>query len=375
MSLRERGIPLQGFTVTGIGMASSLGDAITACAAARAGIVRPRPLHFTSGMDGTEPAYVTGHPCQPVDGFGGFGRLSYLAALALRDLFTRWSPKQLEPSRTVLVFNLPSAGERPVLDEYLGYLWAQGREAEEGEVLLRCLRPLVDTFLRGAPVHFLQSGHAGGLLAIEAAVQLLQTGRADACIICCVDSYLDLRTLEWLSATKRLKSAVNPVGLIPGEGAGAFVIEMAQAARRRGGEILADLETLGMAEEQWGYSDEAVVPRGEALSAALLQVVRADRAQALDAGMLLADLNGQTRRAMDWGHALIRCVDVEPTFRELEVWPLAASFGDVGSATSSFLVCYAVRAFVRQYSRGRELLLFSCSDTGQRAALALRRPG
>jgi 3-oxoacyl-[acyl-carrier-protein] synthase-1 len=247
-------------------------------------------------------------------------------------------------------------------------------EKEEGEVLLQRLRPLLDTFLRDVPVHFLQEGHAGGLLAIEAAIRLLQDGRAETCIICCVDSHLDLRTLEWLSATRRLKSADNPVGLIPGEGASAFVIEMARTARRHGGELLASLEALGVAEEPLGYFEEGFVPRGEALSAALLQAVRTDRAQALDAGILLADLNGQTQRAMDWGHALVRCVGAEPSFQRMDVWLLAASFGDVGSATGAFLVCYAVRAFARRYSRGREILLFSCSDPGQRAALTLRAP-
>ena len=326
-------------------------------------------------MDGLEPAYVLGHPCREVEGFESFGRLSYLAALALRDLFSQWSPKHLTPARTALFINLPAASERPSLDDYLGYQWEQGRDEEEGEVLLRGLRPLVDPFLRDVPVWFLQEGHAGGLLAVEAAAGLLQSDRADACIICCADSYLDLGTLEMLSATRRLKSATHPVGLMPGEGAGAFVLELARTAGRRDAGSLAGLESLGTAEEPFGYFDDEVVPRGEALAAALLQSVHTGRTQGREVALLLGDLNGQTRRAMDWGHALVRCSDAAPAFETGQVWLSAASFGDVGSATGAFLVCNAVRAFARRYSRGRELLLFSCSDEGQRAALLLGAPG
>ncbi|WP_158625172.1 beta-ketoacyl synthase N-terminal-like domain-containing protein [Corallococcus terminator] len=371
---RVRGGSLQGYSVTGIGLASSLGDAIQACAAARAGIVRTKPLPFAAGMDGLEPALVNGHSCWEVDGFGSFGRLSCLAAIALEDLFSRWSPKQVAPSRTVLLLNQPLAIERPSLDEHLGFLWEQGQEETEGEALLRCLKPLLPMFLLDAPVQFLQAGHAGGLLAIETAVEILQAGRADACIVCCVDSYLDLSTLEWLNATGRLKSVSQPVGFMPGEGAGAFVIESEVAARRRGAGSLATLDALGVGREPHGYFDEDFSPRGEALSAALLQAGCIRDSQVRDVGLILSDLNGQTRRAMDWGYALSRCVGVSGVFGGMRLWPLPVNFGDVGSATGAFLVCNAVRAFTRGYSLGKQVLLFACSEDGQRAAVALSAP-
>ena len=368
---RVRGGSVQGYSVTGVGLASSLGDAIQACAAARAGLVRTKPLPFAAGMDGLEPAFVNGHPCWEVEGFGGFGRLGYLAALALGDLFSRWSPNQVSPARTLLLLHQPLASERPSLDEHLGFLWQQGREQTEGAALLRCLKPLLPTFLLEASVQFLQAGHAGGLLAIETAVEALQAGRADACIVCCVDSYLDLSTLEWLNATGRLKSVAQPVGFMPGEGAGAFVIESAMAARRRGVEGLAALEAVGTAREPFGYSDDDFSPRGEALSAVLLQAGCRRDSQVREAGLILGDLNGQNRRAMDWGYALSRCVAVNDAFGDMRLWPLPMSFGDVGSATGAFLICNAVRAFTRGYSRGEQLLLFSCSDDGLRASVAL----
>ncbi|MFY0570805.1 hypothetical protein ACN28E_44205 [Archangium lansingense] len=337
--------------------------------------MRAHPLSLVVGMDGTGPGHVLGHPCALVEGFEGFGRLIQLTVLALRDLLSNWSAPLVAPGRIALLLNLPSSVERPLLDEHLAGLFEEGLEADEAGVLSQAVLSLVEPVLRQATVHSLQEGHTGAMIGLQWAAELLEAGRADACIICGVDSHLDLPTLEWLNAMGQLKTVDNPMGMMPGEGAGAFVVERERSATQRGAGILTRPGALALSEEPSGYMDQGFNPTGHALAMALQEVIRLHPPDERELRTVITDLNGRPRRAMDFGHALVRCSHAFHGLSGLKLWTPAASFGDVGGATAAFLICMAVRAFARGYSGGRELLLFSCSEQGQRAALVLDAPG
>lgn len=75
--------------ISAMGAATSLGGVAGACAAARAGIARPRRIETFLVLDeeelGLEP--VTAHPVSFLtEGFGPMARLARLGSLALRDL-------------------------------------------------------------------------------------------------------------------------------------------------------------------------------------------------------------------------------------------------------------------------------------------------
>ena len=72
--------------ITGIGANTSLGGAVSACAAVRARLARPRELPRMA-FDAEEGAVpVVGHPVPTVAGFQGEARLLSLAIPALREL-------------------------------------------------------------------------------------------------------------------------------------------------------------------------------------------------------------------------------------------------------------------------------------------------
>lgn len=358
--------------ITGIGMASSLGDAVTACAAARAGLVRPRPLPLSAGMDGEQPAVLSGHPCAEVQGFEGFARLCYLTRLALEDLLTRWSPGDVPPSRIAVLINLPESDERPLLLEHLIRVGDTTPGALEADVFLGMLGPLMPPALRGASLQVVHGGHAGGAEALQRAEALLGSRQAELCVVGGVDSYLDVPTLEWLEATGRLKTPDRPTGLMPGEGAAFVTIERATGLRERRVAPLALLGPISLMEDP--DEDGSVAP-GEVLARTLCNVLERNPERDQEAQVLIHDLNGQDVRAMEWGYALLRGSHSFPRIGQLTRWLPALSFGDVGCATVPFQVCLAVRALERGYALGRQLLLASSSEEGGRSALIVTAPG
>ncbi|RKG91138.1 beta-ketoacyl synthase N-terminal-like domain-containing protein [Corallococcus terminator] len=357
--------------ITGIGMASSLGPAIGACAAARAGVTRTAPLDLVVGGPDTEvPLPVTGHPCPWVEGFTGVGRLVALLNLAIEDLVGGTS---LPPGQLPLLLEAPPVEERPGLQEQLDEEWEKVPGDLEGR-LGEGLSLTQGSSGRGWALQVTQRGHAGGLALLSAAQELLRSGRHEACVIGGVDSLMDLLTQEWLYATRQLKHPNHPVGLMPGEGAAVVLIERAAHARKRGARVLAEVGPVSLQDEEYSFSDEGVIPHGRALASAIRDVVRAPPLRARNVSVILHDLNGQVVRAMEWGNTLIHLAGELEMLRETRRWMPAASFGDVGSASGAFSLCMATQAFARGYAQGTEVLLCNSSESGLRSAAILAEP-
>src|SRR4051812_18064730 len=76
--------------ITSVGLCSSLGGAVQACAAARAGISRPSDVELTAfDRDKEDAVPITGHPVPGLTSFRGKGRLIGLAEQAITDLVLR----------------------------------------------------------------------------------------------------------------------------------------------------------------------------------------------------------------------------------------------------------------------------------------------
>src|SRR3989442_7987620 len=67
-------------------------------------------------------------------------------------------------------------------------------------------------------------GRAAALMALERALDVLQTGTVPAAVVGGVDSFLDLRLLGTLDAEQRILGLRVMDGFVPGEGAAFFVL-------------------------------------------------------------------------------------------------------------------------------------------------------
>jgi 3-oxoacyl-[acyl-carrier-protein] synthase-1 len=223
----------------------------------------------------------------------------------------------------------------------------------------------VAEYMRGAleldvPVHHAMEGHAGGVVAMEAAGRLLEAGRAEAVLVGGAESYLDADTLEWLDREERLHSENNIYGFCPGEGA-AFVL-LTKGRHDASMEIAAT--SLGREVNVIGTEDICL---GEGLGAAFAAVGDGpvDR--------ILCDMNGERYRGNEYGFAVLRS---HALFRDAADFEAPADcWGDLGAASAPLFACLVIEAEARGYAKGPRTLIWASSEGGRRAAAVLRRPG
>jgi 3-oxoacyl-[acyl-carrier-protein] synthase-1 len=214
------------------------------------------------------------------------------------------------------------------------------------------------------------SGHAAGLLALEAGFRKLQQGNLDACLVAGVDSYLETETLEWLESCDQLHGAGrlnNAWGFIPGEAAGALLLMRAEVAERLGATPLARILGTGSAHEARRIKTETVCI-GEGLTQAFRTAL-----QSLPEGSKVSDvycdMNGEPYRADEYGFTCLRTKESFVSASEF-IAP-ADCWGDVAAAGGLLHVMLSSIAGAKGYARGA--LSFACasSEMGERAAVVL----
>ena len=358
--------------ITGLGLVTSVGhDARTACASIRAGMQRPRELTYYSILDleEQESKPLTGRPVHGYsDGFTGTGLWLRLALGAAEDMLGGATLPQTSNStfwaRTGLCVATPDL--------------APGRYDEDDRLRAESVRqtflaPLVNALGWSAPPsshHIISVGHTGAIEAIDLAGQMIARQEWDRAVIVCVDSYVDLLSLEWLDAADRLKTEDNPNGLIAGEAGACFMVETVQTAAERSAQPLALLEgwTVTPAVTR-PLSDQPVT--GEALATALRETLAHLQIERFD-GLAIGDLNGESWRSQDWGSALVR---LGPLMTDrVEWWFPCDSLGETGAASAAIAICLGATALARGYVPGGAVLISASGESGA-AACALLSPG
>ncbi|WP_160174489.1 hypothetical protein [Archangium violaceum] len=348
--------------ITGLGLVTTVGhDVVTACGALRCGMTRPWPVEFEVPADGGNGnVLLTAHPLRGItDGFQGIGRYLRMGVHAVEELLhdarlTKEGARFWQGAGLYVGLSRTRNEEIDFYDEILeGNLTAE----LAGHLEL----PIPEKRRR---VSF--QGHAAVLGALREASLALEQGQIERALIVGVDSLLESDTLELLNAERRLKTNVTPRGLMPGEGAGAFLIESLTGARSRKARILCTLEGLAVGQEP---ASRAAGERsaGIALSEVITRAVPPGRRP----GSIYGDLNGEDARAEEWGNTLVRLSGSHDFSTAAQLWP-AASLGDTGAASGAISVVAGARALWRGYSGG-DVLLWSSADTGEVAAALLCR--
>ena len=211
------------------------------------------------------------------------------------------------------------------------------------------------------------AGHAGGFIALDAAVQAIRRGERTRVIVGAVDTYLDELSLQWLHDIGRLKLAGSAKGFVPGEAAAFLVIERKAAAEERGAGCYAALESVATGHEANGYYERDVPCTGEGLTQAIRSAL-GGRIGPAAVSLVLCDLNGERHRANEWGLAMARCFgsDAGPSM----LWHPADGLGDVGAASGVLNLVLGTLALARS-PRGRSALAWGASDDGERGAAVL----
>jgi 3-oxoacyl-(acyl-carrier-protein) synthase len=368
-------------TITGVGMASSLGwDAATACAAARAGLSRVSELDNYTLWDEQlkSPLPMIGHRVpRGAEGFQGIGRLARLGMMALQDLRSHAALSESKLARTGLFINLASnyyreqacrAARPDASDEDKLF---DAREAQNREAELRAELPSLLLRFSGIAIplenrRVVFGDQAGVFALIQEASELMCDGALDRCLIGGIDSNTDPERLGDLNELGLLKRPDNPSGVIPGEAAAFILIERLDRARACTSGSLVALGSLAVSKEPiHRFSD--LPSLGVALADVVAQAVLQEGERTGALRLMIGGLNGDRWRAMEWGYASVR-LRASRTLEEVEEWLPAVSFGETGAAAGAVSMVMAERALARGYVRGRRIAIWASSDSGLKAA-------
>jgi len=351
--------------ITGIGMQTSLGNAVTSCAAARAGLSMARQLEDLVILteDGNEE-FVVGHAVQSASGFRGMGKLVTLGWAALQDLLSTTDAAALAGDRMGFCLSVPTAPE-PEEDE--------DEEDEDREPPEWLPRDVCAKIIKRAALaireedRFVFAGENGGFAAgLRHALAALRTNAWPRCIVGAVDSLLHPDVIDALDESHRLKTKDRPDGLRPGEASAFLLLERHDAACARGARPLAVLR--GCAITEW--ADDAAP--GAGLAEAIAGALSADA----HAGSvwLLSDHNGESERARELGDALVRLRPQHPEVAKAHRSFPAGSFGDTALASGALASCYASMTLARQHATSRCPIVI-CSSEYDHSAIRLEGIG
>ena len=340
------------FVVTGAGMHTPVGtSAVQTSASLRAGISRLAawPHHGHAG----EPLVVGSVAADGKDAAWVEKAVPILTPALYKALWQAGLYEHTYHRRRVGLFiATPSptrTGVHPDLladyGEYLGDVWTE--------------------LAGNAAVHPVARAQVGGAVALAQACEALARGELDAAVVAGYESQLDGPYLDELIADGRLRTGDRPGGIIPGEGAAAFVLETGEAARARRAPVLARLVAVALESEPEGWS-----PRRPSQAAALGRALQT--VLAADPGAyhrLIADHTGERWRFREWALAEPRALGSLPP--RWALWHPADSLGDIGAAFVPLAVGWATQAFARKYAGPGGIVIAAMNDTGERAALTL----
>ena len=377
----------QSIAFTGSSLVCSLGlDVAGACAAMRAGIVRPTTIDTFVVGTLADHGGATVHAVPIIThGFEGDARVLRLLHAAFESL-QRHSEAPWRTARTGFYLSLSHpdrqhTGFELIADEDLRRQeiarWEEiqadrdspdhrGRVKslmERASVLANCEQPLD---LRA----FSLTGNTGVAELIEVASRDLSAGEVQLAIVGGVDSWIDSSSLRWLEQRARLKSPTTSAGLAPGEAGGFLLMETAARAQSRGAEILAVLQSTILDREQ-NAQLAGKISLGESLARLLARTAPLTDWSPEAPPWLIVDQNGENYRAQEWGCALTRLVEDHPGFQDPVVWYPVISVGDTGAAAGVVQTSMAMQAFRRGYAPAHQVVLLAGADAGQRSASLL----
>lgn len=325
--------------VAAAGMVTAVGlDAPSSCAALRARIDGFAETRFA----GPGGEWLRGAPVPLPRQWIGEKRLAHLAAGALLECL-----KQADnPSRVEVILCLPEE-DRP------------GRAIADAGAFLRAVETILelDRPLRSRAI---AHGRPSGVVALQTAQRILAKRPEAEVIILGVDSYLTGRAIQFYLSQRRLLTADNPEGFLPGEAAAAILCRAGGPGMTVGG--------IGLAREEAHFlngldEDGFHLPlRGEGMAAAYKAALEQAGIGLHEIGIKIGDLIGESYWFKQSELASLKTQRERSPSRP--IWPIAAALGNVGAAVVPVMLGWAMAAVRKDYVLGKPLLIEASSDDG-----------
>lgn len=224
--------------------------------------------------------------------------------------------------------------------------------------------------LKGLPISLSEvlvfpQGHAGGIAALVDAVEKIQQGTLEACLVGGVESYFHPDTMEWLDQNRQLAGAVSRSGFVPGEGAGVCLLMTAPVCTKMNMAVCARVLTVA-SDMETKLIKTSDICLGEGLTEVVRRAVCSRPSGSGPINTVICDINGERYRGEEWGFVCLRLSQYfdDPT----AYWSPADSWGDMGAASGLLFMTLACQAASRRYAKGPQTLLWASSEHGLRGA-------
>ena len=337
-------MPAQPIAIANTGLVTSVGlTAPASCAAFRAKIGNPSETRFIDS--GGE--WIMAHQVQLEQPWRGRTKLAKMAAMVIEECLDGIERKHWSGIPLLLCV---AERERP------------GRlDGLDDQLFLDIQDSLDAGFAEQSAI--VAHGRVGVAVALGQARKLINDGKVPRVLIAATDSLLSWPTLSHYEREDRLLIARNSNGFMPGEAAGALLVE---AAAGKAGELVCS--GIGFGRES-AHLDSGVPMRADGLVQAIKSALADAGCQMHDMDYRITDVSGEQYYFKEAALALSRTLrQRKETF---DIWHPAECTGETGAAAGVAVIALAHAAFRKAFSLGPNILAHMANDAGQRAALSL----
>jgi 3-oxoacyl-[acyl-carrier-protein] synthase-1 len=330
-----------GVNILSAGMVTAVGlDRASSCAAMRGNIDGFQETRFI----GAGGDWLIGAPVPLPRNWIGEKRLAHLAAGAIVDALDGHWP-ELGRLLLVLCLSEPDRPGRPV------------RDVEKFAARVRKYSGLAETTRTFIAEH----GRPAGFVALDRARAAVAEDSADHVLIVGVDTMLTGSSVAHFRSIKRLLTADNSNGFLPGEAAAAILCAP-------GAPTHFALTGLGLAAEEAhilngkGEGGEDLPLRGDGMTAAYKRAMDAAGVTLAGIEYRLSDLIGETYFFKQSTLAALRLERERSEFQDL--WSPGETLGNIGAAVVPLMIGWALEAYEKGYDPGSPLLIEASADNG-----------
>ncbi len=202
-------------------------------------------------------------------------------------------------------------------------------------------------------------GRAAGFLALESAMQLLESGSHRQVMVGGIDSFLDLYLLATLDAEDRIQAQGMMDAFVPGEAAAFLLLKQADSSST------VKIYPPGIADEPGHrYSKEPY--KGEGLANAVSEALSITSDRKIQT--VFSSFNGENFHAKEWGVAAIRNQHILDSDHNV-IHP-ADCYGDIGAATAPVLMALAAIGIENGHYH-KPALVWASSEMQHRASVLM----
>ncbi len=360
--------------ILGVGLCSSMGGYRDACAAYRAGITRfSDHEHMAVMFPGEEePSALTIAPAATnLEGYQGVGRIVKMLSLAHADLLEN-TRAQIDTDGLTVLIALPKPEDRHYEIGESDELSRDEQLQHYAKLITEPLFSRIDPRLHQLPMQLVFGDRVAFARILNKACGIMTSAQARQCLLLVADSLLNDETLDALLAQQKVKTADNPVGFIPGEGAAMILLSAGEGV----GQSVAittsiDNTAIEAPPDEDSDAQEALAQwRGDKLVKALAPLLHAFEGQVLP--QLIADMNGEECRARECGFLRVALKREFPAAQVPEFELPALGFGEVGTMMGPLALLITLAAVARGYLASHEVIITLSEACGKRAAIKLQ---